>query len=185
MEQKIQVAPRTLARMFVAIPLSNEARQRLKVMVKQYDSSLERVVPEERWHITLAWLGKVPRGKAEEWQRITEPIQQIYVPVVRFSQVAQGRNKQQLWAYIQPTTALNNLRSLILKRFSVTNEEELNNFAPHVNLGRLKSEAQRFGPKTQAIGFSYVFDQVILYESDVSEKEPTYIPKSRIVLPAA
>lgn len=131
-------------RLFIAVELSSEAREHLRVHARALHDSAEgwRWTPPEQWHLTLAFLGNVDPGRLDELHsrmrlaaRRHDPFDLRLEGMGAFDSVRRARV---VWAGLGgDRDALAALAATVqagARRAKVPVEER--RFRPHVTLGR-------------------------------------------------
>ena len=136
-----------MLRLFVALDLTDEVRQRL--------AGLAGGVPGARWtglesmHLTLRFIGEVPEDQAMD---IDAALAEIRAPAFTLTfdgvgMFGSGRRARVLWAGVERNEALAHLQAKVesaLVRCGLPAEER--KFSPHITLARLKdAPADRIG----------------------------------------
>jgi 2'-5' RNA ligase len=125
-------------RLFVALDLPWELRERLALLAGGIPGA--RWVPSENHHLTLRFIGEMPKHRAEE---IDEALAALRAPgfaltLAGIGTFGKGSKPVSLWAGVERNPALDHLQSKIetaLQRAGL--EPERRRFAPHVTLARL------------------------------------------------
>jgi 2'-5' RNA ligase len=131
-------------RLFVGIELPWELRERIAVLAGTGIPGA-RWVPPENYHVTLRFVGEVPRYLAEE---IDHALAALKAPAFTLTlggigTFAKGGRSQSLWLGVERGEKLERLRSKIetaLRRCGL--EPERRKFQPHITLARLDGTAQ-------------------------------------------
>ena len=178
-------------RAFVAIPLPDDVSDAVEWL--QRDISVGRVVPRENLHVTLAFLGDLEPGVAEELHNalceiVVEPVELCLRGVDVFGSDA----PYLVHAGVEPNAGLTALRG---KVHAVAREVGLElsrkRFRPHVTLARFakrmpQHELDRLGSFLEAHG-AFRLDAVEvsafgLYRSHLSNDGPRYEELARYEL---
>ncbi len=134
-------------RLFVALELPHATRQRLTDLATKLPGA--RWVPPENFHITLRFIGEVPRHVAQELDLALAALR-----ARRFDLVLAGVGTAEragrvhtIWARVTPNPALDALRAKIERALQTAGlEPERRRFVPHVTLARLdRSEPDQVG----------------------------------------
>jgi 2'-5' RNA ligase len=178
-------------RAFVAIPLPDEVTEALERL--QRDISVGRIVPRENLHVTLAFLGDLEPGMAEELHEALCEIEAEPVELCLRGVDVFGRDAPYLvHAGVAPTAGLKALRA---KVHAVAREVGValsrKRFRPHVTLARFakrmpQHELDRLGSFLEAHG-AFRLDAVEvsdfgLYRSHLSNEGPRYEELARYQL---
>ncbi len=125
-------------RLFVALELPHATRQRLADLASQLPGA--RWVPPENFHITLRFIGEVPRHVAEE---LDLALAALHAPRFALTLAGVGTGGRAgrvhtLWACVARNAALNGLRAKIERALQTAGlEPERRRFVPHVSLARV------------------------------------------------
>jgi len=131
-------------RLFIAIELPNEIKQRLARM--RIDIPGCRWVPSEQIHLTLAFLGEVDDAKLD---LLTRVLATINAPGFSLCFNNTGcfpdrRRPRVLWIGLKPEPLLDTLASQVRKAVLACGiPQEDRPFSPHITLARLKVPAPR------------------------------------------
>jgi 2'-5' RNA ligase len=188
---KKMIKKRKSARIFIGIPIPTHVRKKICEAIKYYDRYLERVVPEENWHLTLFFLGEVSRYDYY-LKRINGDLGCPFLPTVAINYVGRGMRRSQLWAYVENNNVLLNMRREIRSRIIKTrmpvsaklpNTKELENYNPHVRVGDMLKATQGVGISDQPVAATFVPKVINIYESDLGGEYPVYrlLEKIKIV----
>ena len=162
-------------RLFIGIPLSDEAKKKLKVQswpgLSRYKK--EKMTPQYNWHITLAFLGNIPIEKYEPLLKILKnwKLPESFKTSVRhFGAFPEMDNARVLWAGLEKNRDEieklgKRLRELLDKKKIPYDEKP---FIPHITMCRLKcpknlSRLSEDGKMKQEINFE--INEIHLYKS--------------------
>ena len=125
-------------RLFVALDLPWPLKQRLAMLAGGIQGA--RWVPPENYHLTLRFIGEVPKHRAEEIDEALSALRArpFTLSVGGIGTFAKGGRAVSLWAGVERNPALDHLQNKIetaLQR--VGTEPERRRFAPHLTLARL------------------------------------------------
>ena len=153
-----------IARFFIALPIPAKTRMLVaQALARQERTIVHTSVPEESWHITLVFLGAV-----EDWQRtlakISKPLPSHFVPTVTITHLGQGKNRKQLWAYVQATNVLLRARTVLAQR---AGRNEDRPFIPHVRVAELDGQSVTIGVADTRILTSFRVREACVYRSDL------------------
>jgi 2'-5' RNA ligase len=126
-------------RLFVALELPHATRQRLADLATQLPGA--RWVPPENFHITLRFIGEVPRHVAEELDLALAALRGRRFPLTLAGVGAAERagHARALCACVERNPALEGLRAKIERGLqSAGLEPERRRFTPHVSLARIE-----------------------------------------------
>ena len=170
-------------RAFVALPLPDDLADALERL--QGDISVGRVVPRENLHVTLAFLGDLEPGEAEELHGALCEIEAAPVTLdMRGVDVFGGDDPRMVFAAVEPDAALTALRDKVYSAArGIGLELPRKRFRPHVTLSRFSRrmpqfELDRLGSFLEAHGAFRVAPvevaQFGLYRSFLSQEGARY-----------
>lgn len=177
------------ARLFIAFALPPHIHAVLHDTLRHYTASLERIVPPERWHITLLFLGEVSDSR-KVVTTLAEPLDPTFLPTISLTHVGAGRAPGHLWAYVNPTSLLHGIRDAFVSRLnsvSVSLPPHIlkRPFVPHLHLGYLNHDTSPLGIPDYPLAKTFVPAAVHIYRSDHSPDGPTYTIEQSIPLDSA
>ncbi len=170
-------------RLFVALDLPWPSKQRLGMLAGGIPGA--RWVSPENYHLTLRFIGEVPKHRAEE---IDEALLALRARPFTLSMggigtFAKGGRAVSLWAGVERNPALDHLQNKIetaLQRVGA--EPERRRFAPHVTLARLDNV-----PEAKLAGFiqshnlfraePVAVEHFTLFSSRLGKEQAVYIPE--------
>ncbi len=182
-------------RLFIAIA-ANELNFDPQVALKKLKVNLNRKaweyrwVPQENYHITLNFLGEIPKERLSELQTMLHELVQHHVyfhlklhGLGVFPEIREGRV---IWMGVQNSLALRSLQEDCESRLrDLGFDLEEKSYVPHLTLARLRNpkglsdvisplENTRFG--------ELEVKSVVLYESQLTGSFPVYMPLFRFPL---
>lgn len=131
-------------RLFVAIDLPRELRQRI-AMMSGAGIPGARWVPPENYHITLRFIGETPAYRAEEIDHALTVMKarSFALTLAGVGTFAKSGRSTALWVGVERNERLDLLQSKIETALQRTGlEPERRRFAPHVSLARLDNAAE-------------------------------------------
>ncbi|MCK4327954.1 MAG: RNA 2',3'-cyclic phosphodiesterase [Candidatus Diapherotrites archaeon] len=151
-------------RLFIAIPLPEEAKAELVELQRRLTGPL-KIVEKENLHMTMRFIGE---GNAEEWTKKLESIGEKAFTIV-FDQIGVFPNKDYIrvvWVGCGPSQSLLNIHRVI-------GEGEL---SPHVTLARVKGKPDKsvFELLKEKISIEVRVDRVLLMKSILTPEGPKY-----------
>jgi 2'-5' RNA ligase len=179
-----QVDNDTYARLFLAAPVPPTVRELLKGATKEYSNFVEKVVPEEKWHVTLLWLGGEVLNHSQYVSRLSKPLSQAYAPAITLTHVGRGLQRGQLWAYAHVTPMLTQLREALQHRlhsmrFPLPSQRD---YVPHIHVADLFDMSRGFGLADQATPITFPVREIYLYKSVLTPQGSQYQIESTISL---
>lgn len=164
-------------RLFVGIAIPEKAQTVIQRALGAYAAHIDRVVPPERWHLTLLWLGECPDPTAL-LPHLSQPMRQQFLPTVAITHLGRGLARQQVWASGLLTPLLGTLRQELMQRIQETRLaapglKEVGALVPHVRVATLKPSAPVSLPDELA-SVTFTVPALHLYRSEIIKKEPRY-----------
>lgn len=163
------------ARLFVALNVPRQVHEPLRLAIKRYPQYIEQILPSNRWHLTLCWLGEV-KDYQQYVAALTQPLPQTFVPAVNITHVGRGLRRRHLWAWAAATPALQGLRQQLLARlkdidFPLPSHERKRDFVPHIHLSNLYQDQAmlRIGLPDSMARATFSARQAYIYRSEVVE----------------
>ena len=157
-----------MARLFVGLPLSEEARSSLWTFARTLTDC--RPVRRDMYHITLCFLGMRP---CRDMERIARTVSGVERPPLTLTLGGAGSFKKGdiLWAgLLDPPEALFSYQKALARALDM--EEEI--YRPHITLARHAAHA-RFDGAPRPVTFTV--PSVILYESLRENERLVYRPR--------
>ncbi len=170
-----------MGRYFIGIPLPQEVKKKLKVQswpgLSRYKD--EKLVPQNNWHITLAFIGSLEEEKVEKLRSLMEVFQwgePFKVGVRHFGAFPSLEEGRVLWMGCEKGRS--QIEELAHKIRRQLDDLEISYdpkpFVPHITLARLRSPKNlsrlaENGKMKQEVTFTA--DEIILYDSE-KEKHP-------------
>ena len=174
-------------RLFVALRPPRPIRDLLRGAM--HGISAARWQDDDQLHLTLRFIGEVDRHRAED---IAAALGALHAPAIAARVAGVGLFDRRgaphmIWAGVEPLAKLAALQRKIdqlLARVGV--EAETRAFMPHVTLARLNRSAGPVAPflalHSDLASAPFVFDHVILYESEMGHGGSRYHPVARYPL---
>lgn len=174
-------------RLFVALRPPRPVRDLLRTAM--HGISAARWQDDDQQHLTLRFVGEVYRHRAED---VAAALGALHAPSItaRIAGVGMFERKgwpHTIWAGVEPAAALAGLHRKVdqlLARVGI--DAEARAFVPHITLARLNRSAGPVAPFLAQHGdlasAPFVFDHVILYESEMGHGGSRYHPVARYPL---
>ena len=165
-------------RLFLALPVSESAKFALLAAQRRLPASA-RLIPEDNFHVTVAFLGDCSQSVAEELHDGLARLD-LELPAIRLKDVGQfGNSKPRtFWAGVGPQHALNaaHRKVVTLARNSGADIPK-RKFVPHVTLCRFSGEAGVGIPLPQLpTSACWQPEALVLYQSHLGGDVPVYEP---------
>lgn len=171
-------------RLFVALSLPDEVRERLAVMASGLPAA--RWVRQENYHITLRFIGEVDNHVGHD---IDDALSGIHMPefelaLAGIGQFGEGRKLRSLWAGVEGGEPLARLQTKVenaVVRAGI--QPEGRKFKPHVTLARFKdSPGPKIGEYLHGHGLfrsqPFMVRDFVLYSSFLSREGAIYRPEA-------
>ena len=181
-----------MLRLFVALELDRALKKALAAAGREAPllGRNVRMVAEPLLHLTLRFVGETSDDRITE---LVDAVAEVAAVTSRFSIVVRGLGvfpkpaaARVLWAGLEPSPPLLELARSIdaaVRRHGFPPEPR--GFSPHVTLARAKGAPARvmgaLDPERPRFGEQEV-DEVVVMESQLSPRGPTYVPLSRAEL---
>ena len=174
-------------RLFVALRPPRPVRDLLRAAM--HGISAGRWQDDDQLHLTLRFIGEVDRHRAED---IAAALGALHAPAITARIAGVGMFERRgwshtVWAGVEPAAALAALHRKVdqlLARVGI--DAETRAFVPHVTLARLNRSAGPVAPfltlHSDLASAPFVFDHVILYESEMGHGGSHYHPVARYPL---
>ena len=174
-------------RLFVALRPPRPIRDLLRAAM--HGISAARWQDDDQLHLTMRFIGEVDRHRAED---IAAALGAIHAPAISARIAGVGlfdrrRAPHMIWAGVEPLAPLAALKRKVdqsLARVGVTAETRA--FMPHITLARLNRSVGPVAPflalHNDLASPSFVFDHVVLYESEMGRGGSRYHPVARFRL---
>lgn len=165
-------------RMFIALPVPQNIATAVSKAFDQYPQYLERRVPEQKWHVTLLWLGDVENPE-QYMSRLRKDMIQSFLPTVRVTHVGRGKQRKQLWAYIDPAVAITTIRNEVIARlksmrFPIPDQERKRPFIPHIHIADLYDVAGGIGLADYPVPVSFAAREANIVYSTLTPQGSVY-----------
>lgn len=177
-----------LQRLFVGVPVPEGAKEHIRraQAVLPTTGGL-RLLPEEQWHVTLAFLGEVDRAIGAEAKSIVEALPAsmggeselegfLMLPSARRARVVAlaVRDDGGIWA---------DLYESVISSFEIAGimRREKRPFRPHLTVARMKVPGVVV-PKAEPGRTRFAVESVCLYASELGREGARYIVVARSVL---
>jgi 2'-5' RNA ligase len=174
-------------RLFIGVPLP----EGLKGFVREAQAVLPRVgalrlLPEEQWHVTIAFLGEVDRATGLVARRILEAVRSGMgggAWLGGFLMLPSQTNARVVALEIDDDKgAFADLYEVIMTSLETAEvmEREKRPFRPHLTVARMKTPG-RVRPRSEVDRVRYAVESVCLYKSELRREGATYTVLARRV----
>jgi 2'-5' RNA ligase len=170
-----------MGRYFIGIPIPSEIKKKLKVQswpgLSRYKD--QKLVPQNNWHITLAFIGQLNEEKLQELKSLLQVFswgEGFKVSIRNFGAFPSFEDGRVLWMGCEKgqdeITSLANKIRRQLDELEISYDPKP--FVPHVTLARLRSPKNLSrladnGKMKQEVSFQA--EEIVLYDSE-KEKHP-------------
>lgn len=170
-----------MSRYFIGIPIPSDAKKKIKVQswpgVSRYKD--EKLVPQQNWHLTLAFIGHLDQDRADELSALLTSYKwgnSFDISIKNFGGFPSLEEAKILWAGVQKGHKdITDLATEVRKQLDNLNiKYDDKPFVPHMTLARIRSSKnlsrlKENGKMKQEITFKV--DHFLLYDSE-KQKNP-------------
>jgi 2'-5' RNA ligase len=175
-------------RLFVGLELPWELKQRLAVLAGGVPGA--RWVPVENYHLTLRFIGEVPKHQAEEIDHALAALRTraFSLTLAGVGTFSKGGRDTQLWAGVERNPQLDHLQAKIETALQRTGlDPERRRFAPHVTLARLDNAvpakvAQFVQSHNLFRAEPVIVEHFVLFSSRLGKEASVYTPEVEYAL---
>ena len=179
-----------VVRSFFAVPLSVEAEQQLVVAAESLRRQLDyglgqgaslRWIPKQNYHLTLAFLGDIPRRQIQLLHDIASEVvagERAGELMLNGFEWFPSASKPRLLAAIPaPCAMLQSLQRQLHRRLNQQGFHlEKREFRPHVTLARIKGSLAPMDIRDEALAISSELDELVLFASTQGRNGSVYTP---------
>lgn len=140
-------------RVFFAVPLSAEAKQKIKNVLNKCDFS-GRFEPEEKWHLTLNFIGSVNDDELAQLVFIGKEaalnFKNFEIKLKRLMYAPLPENPRMLWVEIERSKELEKIKNFIdekIFKLGIPYHPSHLIYRPHINLIQFSTEDQNNLPQ--------------------------------------
>lgn len=161
-------------RLFIALPLPETERRRL-AEVSDRLAGIGRLIPPERFHVTLRFLGETDAESAARRILHQTPFEPIRVA---FGDLIVLGRQRVVAASVRPTAPLEALYDRLdrASREQGFPAPEYDTFRPHVTLVRSRSAIPQSRVPREPVGGGFTAERVVLYRSEHRDGRLIYTP---------
>lgn len=174
-----------MARLFLGFSVPEQIRAKLREVARsRFGNYFGQFIPEENWHITLFFFGEV-RNHAQYLPRLKQPLPQAFVPTISVTHLGRGAQRDQLWAYVNPTPALRALQEALDERLRKTHFPRPvgpRKFIPHIHMANFYPTVSGLGVADAPAPAVYATHEVYVYKSTLTPNGSTYAFEATIPL---
>lgn len=158
---------------FIGLGIPESAKQVLREALEVYKDIPLTAVPEEKWHITLVFLGNEhEQVSSDTTAALSQPLRCAYMPAITVLSLGSGLADGQLWARIHATPALLELRKIMIERLRACNipipqQEVSREFTPHITLAKEVVYDSPIGIPDTPAKITFAVRQATLFRSTV------------------
>jgi len=129
-------------RVFFSIPLSSGVKRKIKSVLERHDLP-GKIEPEEKWHITLNFIGNVDDNELAKLifigKEAAAKIKNFEIKIKDLIYVPSAQNPKMLWVSVENNKSLDSLQKILSDKMFSSNipyRIEHSIFNPHINLAR-------------------------------------------------
>lgn len=161
---------------FIAFTIPQDSIVRIRESMRLYQDSLVQSVSQDKWHCTMLYLGDISLPQ-EALISFMKPVRQTFHPVVKVLSLGQGKAAHQLWAYVQPSQLLDEIRLELQERAQRTGiflPEGSREFIPHINVGNLQEQTGAIAIPDAPVSTHFSLRELVILKSNPSEPNAPY-----------
>lgn len=177
-------------RLFFAIDLPENIKQKLLETANQDNSADWRLVNPNNLHITISFLGEINQEFLQDIIQAGQEAIPIFSPIsikinnVSHGPIGQNKQKDMIWANIAPNPILEKLKNTLNEKLMenrISFKNDFKKFNPHITLARLQ------GAKTPESEFhrdfkrEFTAQEMILMSSELTPRGHQYIPLQKFL----
>jgi len=176
-------------RIFLAINLPEEIKEKLVFYQKYFPLAKERWTKKENLHLTLFFLGNCQKEEVEKLKNIVLKVASLFNPFkVKLQEIilapSQGKPRM-IWATVEKNDKLlslyQELKNLLSKEKSFFWRLEKREYFPHITLARFKKEKVLRAKKLE-LNLEFEAKSIDIMESQLSKKGANYFCLFRGIL---
>jgi len=176
-------------RIFVAINLPGEIKEKLLSYQKYFPLPKERYTKKENLHLTLFFLGNCQKEEVEKLKNIVSKVALLFRPFqIKIKEIVLGPiqgKPRMVWAIVERSDELlslyKELKNLLLKDQSFSWRLEKREYFPHVTLARFKKERLSWVKKIE-INLVFEVKSIDIMESHLKRTGAEYTLVQKIPL---
>ncbi|MBI3255734.1 MAG: hypothetical protein HYZ63_02075 [Candidatus Andersenbacteria bacterium] len=176
----------TLQRLFIGFSIPERVRNICREALVQYKPFIKRNIPEDRWHMTLLFLGDCLDTQAYA-AVLAQPLPQAYVPTITLTHIGKGLAGNQLWVSALPTVALEEMGQMVRTRIGEAGLRapsllQSRDFMPHIHVADLQPALKSL-LVDKPLQVTFVPRELHLFRSETApEHKRIYTSQARIPL---
>lgn len=161
-------------RVFIAIPISNNLKNKIFKIQQTIKNNNFRIVDKENLHITLRFLGNIEENEIKKVMGIIEKAAKILSPFslqMQKIEFTPSKNPRLLWLKFEESKEFKDLLKLLQNKLN-TNPKTPQ--TPHITLARIKKHNVDFTNPPQITLESVKVEQIDLIASQLTPNGPIY-----------
>jgi 2'-5' RNA ligase len=166
--------------LFIALPIPPAATAYIRKTLTSQSLPVRSLVPAQRWHITLAFLGEVILADTQ-YAGLLQDLPQTFAPTITLTHLGRGAARGQLWMYVRPGPALLQVKQSLAMRLQALGipVHEHPVFVPHIHVADVVENAD---VTDQAVQLTFAAPSLTLFRSAEAGGKIDYIPEGTIAL---
>ncbi|MBK0402046.1 RNA 2',3'-cyclic phosphodiesterase [Adhaeribacter sp. BT258] len=174
------------ARLFVAVPLPGLLTEELVTYLPAYEKPGVRIIPEENWHLTVHFIGNVPKTQvpeiAEKLNTLAPQLENFELKLLRVAPGPNAKMPRLIWAEFAANQAFEKMVRAVT--FALGAKMDHQHPVAHVTLARFAKDIRPPKmPQTPAKENTlFPVQEISLWESELRKPHPHYTILERYTL---
>jgi len=169
-------------RVFFSIPLSSVVKRKIKSVLDRHDLP-GKIEPEEKWHITLNFIGSVDDNELAKLvfvgQEVASKVKNFEIKIKNLTYAPSAQNPRMLWIGVENNKSLDQLKKLIddkIFRADIPYRIDFPIYNPHVTLAKFGTKDKLDLPENlnEQIDSMMAVDEFDLMESLLGRPKSKY-----------
>jgi len=174
-----------LTKMFIGIEIPDDVREQIRIQLEGYTKYTKKLVEEENWHVKMLSIGEI-EGHDQFIESLSAEMPQSFLSTLSLTHIGKGPQRQQLWAFVNPTPLLDTLQKQLIGRLDSLNIKPTQdtNFIPHIKLADLRVGSSNNLLADIPMPAIWPIKKLSIYRSDLSHRQESYTVMGHINLSA-
>ena len=174
------------ARLFVAVPLPDALVSELDAYLPPYEKPGVRLVPEENWHLTVHFIGNVPKTEvaqiAEKLQNLAPELQPFSLKLLRVAPGPNAKSPRLIWAEFAENKAYEKMVRTVT--YALGAKMYHPHPVAHITLARFAKDIRppKMPPTPARENTLLPVNEIALWESELRQPHPRYTILERYAL---
>ncbi|MFC5272100.1 RNA 2',3'-cyclic phosphodiesterase [Adhaeribacter terreus] len=174
------------ARLFVAVPLPHSLTEELATYLPVYEKPGVRIIPEENWHLTIHFIGNIPKTQvaeiAEKLKILAPELETFELKLLRVAPGPNAKMPRLIWAEFAENKAFEKMVRSVT--FALGAKMDHQHPIAHITLARFAKDIRPPKmPQTPAKeNKPFPVNEISLWESELRQPHPRYTILERYAL---